>query len=71
MSEQRTWCAQITSLFAVRESGTLVAMCDRWFFPDRGDLNKSRYLGLPVEVDPAAQTAQMTFRERWNPWGAP
>jgi hypothetical protein len=41
---------------------TRVAMCDHWFFPDRGDLNKSRYLGLPVEVDPAARTAQMTFR---------
>jgi len=71
MSEQRTWGSQITSLFVVRESGTLVAMCDQWFTPDRGDLNASRYLWLPVEVDPAARTARMVFRERWNPWGAP
>jgi len=70
MSEQRTWGSQITSLFVVRESGTLVAMCDQWFTPDRGDLNTARYLWLPVEVDPAARTARMVVRERWNPWGA-
>ena len=70
MSEQRSLGSQITSLFYVQESETLVAMCDQWLTPDRGELNKLRYLWLPVEVDAAAGTGQMVYRDRWNPWAA-
>ena len=68
MSEQNTWGGQITSFLHVRESDTLMAMCDQWWNPDKTDLNKSRYLWLPVDVDPDTGVAKMTFHTEWNPF---
>jgi lysophospholipase L1-like esterase len=68
MSEKKTWGSQVTSLFHIRESDTLVAMCDQWMTPDKTDLNKSRYFWIPVDVDAGKGTARMLCRDRWNPW---
>ena len=68
MSEQRTWGAQITDLVYIPESDTLMAMCDCWWNPDKTDLNKSRYLWLPVSFDPKTETARMHYRKQWNPF---
>jgi len=68
MSEQKTWNSQITSLFHVEESDTLVAMCDQWWTPDKKDLNKSLYFWVPVEIDAENNTARMLYRDQWNPW---
>lgn len=68
MSEQKTWSSQITSLFYVEESNTVVAMCDQWWIPDKADLNKSRYFWIPVDVDAANGTARMINLPEWNPW---
>lgn len=68
MTEQRTWGGQITSFLHIRETDTLIAMCDQWWNPDKTDLNKSRYLWLPVDVDPETGTARMKYRKEWNPF---
>jgi hypothetical protein len=71
MSEQNTWDGQITSFLHIEESDTLMAMCDQWWIPDKTDLNKSRYLWLPVYVDPETGTFRMKYREKWNPFHQP
>jgi len=69
MTEQKTWGGQITSLLCIKETDTLMAMCDQWWTPDKTDLNKSRYLWLPVDLDPKTGAARMTYHERWQPFG--
>jgi hypothetical protein len=45
-----------------------MAMCDQWWTPDKTDLNKSRYLWLPVDFDPKIGTAKMKYHKKWNPF---
>jgi len=71
MSEQKTWGGQITSFLYIKESDTLMAMCDQWWTPDKTDLNKSRYLWFPVDLNPQSATAKMQFQEEWNPFRRP
>ena len=63
----KTWDSQVTDLIYLKESDTLVALCDQWWIPDKQDINKSRYLLLPVELDPKTSTARMIFRKEWSP----
>lgn len=67
MTEQNTWGGQITSFLYIKESDTLLAMCDQWWIPDKTDLNKSRYLWLPVNLDAKTGTARMTYHAEWEP----
>ena len=71
LSEQKTWAAQITSFLYIKESNVLMAMCDQWWTPDKTDLNKSRYLWLPVELNPQNAIARMRFQKKWNPFHWP
>jgi hypothetical protein len=34
------------------ESDTVMALCDQWWISDKNDINKSRYLFLPLLLDP-------------------
>jgi hypothetical protein len=44
-----------------------VALCDQWWIPDRQDINKSRYLLLPIELDPETGIARMGYKKEWPP----
>ena len=70
LSQRETWGSQISNFLPIRESGSILAICDQWWGGDaaRGDLEKSRYLFLPVDLDPASNTASLCYRERWNPF---
>lgn len=59
---------QTTSFLYIKESDTLMVMCDQWWNPTRSDLNKSRYLWLPVDFDPKTGTAKMIYHKEWNPF---
>ncbi len=67
MSDQKTWGSQITQFVLFPETDTLMAMCDQWWIPDKTDLNKSRYLWIPVNFDPASSMARMEYRQAWTP----
>lgn len=69
ISEQKTWNSQVTDLIYLKESDTVMALCDQWWIPDKSDINKSRYLFLPVYLDPATGKVNMEYREKWNPLG--
>ena len=68
MTEKKTWGGQITSFLYIRESDTLMAMCDQWWTPDKTDLNKSRYLWLPVRLSVKNGIAKMEYHKSWNPF---
>jgi beta-xylosidase len=68
MGEHRTWDSQITDFVYVGESDLVFAMCDSWWNADKTDLNKSRYLWLPVIFEPATDTAKMLYNENWKPF---
>jgi hypothetical protein len=68
MSEEKTWGSQVSNFLYIKESDTVMAMCDSWWNPDRKDLNKSRYLWLPVSFDPETGTAAMVYRDQWKPF---
>ena len=69
MSEKRTWGAQISNFFYVKESDTVVALCDQWWAGSKGhqDLDGSRYLFLPVTLNPATGEAALSYKEQWCP----
>jgi len=46
-----------------------MAMCDQWWVDQDGmkDLEASRYLWLPVKLDPETGKVRMVYMEKWNP----
>ena len=70
MSEQLTWKSQISNFFYLPESDTLIALCDQWWMgpAGRNDLEQSRYLWLPVSLDPHTGQAQMIYHRQWDPF---
>jgi hypothetical protein len=68
ISEKKTWNSQVTDLIYLKESDTVMALCDQWWIPDKTDINKSRYLFLPVYFDSQTGTAKMKYYEKWNPF---
>lgn len=73
MSQKKTWDAQISNFFYVKETNTVVALCDQWWKGPRGraDLEDSRYFFLPVEFAPETGEAKLVYKAEWNPFAAP
>lgn len=67
ISEKKTWSSQVTDLIYLKESDTVMALCDQWWTPDKKDINKSRYLFLPLFLDSQTGKVKMEYREKWNP----
>jgi hypothetical protein len=67
ISENKTWNSQVTDLIYLEESDTVMALCDQWWIPDKSDINKSRYLFLPVTLDNKTGTVKMKYYEEWSP----
>ena len=67
ISEKKTWSSQVTDLIYLKESDTVMALCDQWWIPDKSDINKSRYLFLPLRLDPETGEVKMKYHEKWNP----
>lgn len=70
MSEKNTWGSQISNFLHIKESDTLMAICDQWWGDQNGrvDIDRSRYLWLPVSFDPASNTAKMVYKREWSPF---
>ena len=67
ITEQRTWGSQVTDLLYIEESDQVLALCDQWWIPDRADIDKSRYLFLPLHYDSKSGKAKIEYLEKWNP----
>ena len=67
ISEKKTWDSQVTDLIYLEESDMVMALCDQWWIPDKSDINKSRYLFLPLYLGPASGKVRMEYVEKWNP----
>jgi len=69
VSEKDTWGSQISNFIYIKESDTLMALCDQWWTgtPGRNDLETSRYLWLPVSFDPATGRVKLEYKAQWNP----
>ncbi len=70
VSENSTWSSQVTDLIYLHESDTVMTLCDQWWIPDKSDINKSRYLFLPLYLEPETGKVKMRFVEKWNPLSA-
>ena len=68
ISEKRTWNSQVADLIYLKESDTVMTLCDQWWIPDRSDINKSRYLLLLLHLDPKTGEVKMKYYEKWNPF---
>ena len=69
-SEQNTWGSQISNFLYIKESDTLMALCDQWWAGNNDgqrDLEASRYLWLPFAFDPAQGTGKLEYKKQWNP----
>jgi hypothetical protein len=67
ISEQKTWNSQVSDLIYLKESDTVMAHCDQWWIPNKADLDKSRYLFLPLFLDSKTGKVKMEYREKWQP----
>lgn len=70
ISKQKTWNSQITDLIYLEESDTVMALCDQWWIPDTSDINKSRYLFLPLYLGTKTGVAKMKYLHEWPPLSA-
>ena len=43
----------------------MMALCDQWWIPDQGDINKSRYLFLPLYLDADTGKVRMEYVKEW------
>ncbi len=69
MSEKKTWRSQISNFLYIKETDTVMAICDQWWAGPKGygDLEESRQLWIPVSFDPATDEAKMIHKEQWTP----
>ncbi len=70
MSENKTWGSQLSNFIYIKESDTVMAICDQWWANQDGqvDIEQSRYLMIPVVFDPITEEVKMVFKEKWNPF---
>ena len=70
MSEKSTWGSQISNFIFIRESDTVMALCDQWWAGPKGgyDLDDSRYLFLPVSMNTHTSEVKLEYKAKWNPF---
>jgi hypothetical protein len=68
ITENNTWNSQLTDMVYIEESDTVMVMFDQWFVPDKKNIDKSRYLWLPLEFNPESGKAKVKYLERWVPY---
>ena len=67
ISQNKSWDSQLTDMIVVPEHDYVLVMFDQWLTPDPDDIDKSRYLWLPMTFDPETGKATLHYREAWNP----
>jgi hypothetical protein len=65
-----TWGSQVSNFLYIAETDGLVALCDQWWAgpAGRNDLDQSRYVWVPVVLDPKTRQAKGNFRWKWDPF---
>jgi len=65
-----TWGSQISNFLYVAETDGLVALCDQWWAgaAGRNDLEQSRYVWVPVVLDPKTGQAKGNYRWKFDPF---
>ena len=66
MSEKKAWSSQVTDIIYIKKSDTGMAFCEQRWIPDKNDINKSRFLFLPMHFDPKTGKMKMEYREKWQ-----
>lgn len=68
MSEKLTWGSQVSNFFYIKETDSLVAVCDRLsMLKDTHDLDKCGYLWVPVSIDVETKEAKMNYDQQSIP----
>lgn len=64
---QDSWQGQLTDLIYIPEADYILSVFDQWFYPDKNDIDKSRYVFLPLFIDLKTGKANIDYRKEWNP----
>ncbi len=67
ISQNKSWDSQLTDMIVVPEHDYILVMFDQWLTPDPNNIDKSRYLWLPMTFDSETEKATLHFRENWDP----
>ena len=67
ISEDNSWGSQITDMIVIPEADYILVMFDQWLTPDPDNIDRSRYLWLPMTFDPETHTAKLHYMENWDP----
>ena len=67
ISCNRTWRSQITDMVHIPEADYVLVMCDQWKYPYPDNIDRSRYLWLPLRFDPQTGQARLDYRATWDP----
>ncbi len=67
LSKERSWNSQITDMIVIPDKDYILVMFDQWFIPDKKNIDRSRYLWLPMEFDPNTGKAVLHYKEEWDP----
>ena len=67
VSKERSWKSQITDMIVIPDADYILVMFDQWFVPDPKNIDRSRYLWLPMTFDPKTRIATLHYMEEWDP----
>ena len=67
VSEDNSWGSQITDMIVVPEADYILVMFDQWLTPDVNNIDRSRYLWLPMTFDPESDEIKLHYMEEWDP----
>lgn len=67
VSQQHSWSSQITDMIVVPEADYILVIFDQWFTPDPRNIDRSRYLMMPMTFDVNTGEATLHYKEEWDP----
>jgi len=69
LEKETNWKGQISDMIVVPNSDVILMLFDQWFVPDYKNIEKSRYLWLPLEFELRKKSAfaKLHYMEIWNP----
>ncbi len=67
VSKNHSWGSQITDMIVVKDKDYILVVFDQWFTPDATNIDRSRYLFLPMTFDEKTGKATLHYVEEWDP----
>lgn len=67
VSQNHSWSSQITDMIVIPDQDYILVIFDQWLIPNPRNIDRSRYLMLPMTFDEEKEQFTLHFLEEWDP----